>query len=106
VTGLTAMLLLAAVCWVFRIVFIVLVPAHRLPSLARRALGHLAPSVLAALVAVETQASARGAGSLTALYVVGSVVAMALVVWRTRSLVWAIGIGTTAAVLLDLVILA
>jgi branched-subunit amino acid transport protein len=105
VTGLTAMLLLAAVCWVFRIVFIVVVPAHRLPSVARRALGHLAPSVLAALVAVETQASARG-GSLTALYVVGSVVVMALVVWRTRSLVWAIGIGTTAAVLLDLVILA
>jgi len=105
VTGLTAMLLLAAVCWVFRIVFIVLVPAHRLPSVARRALGHLAPSVLAALVAVETQASARG-GGLTTLYVVGSVVVMALVVWRTHSLVWAIGIGTTAAVLLDLVILA
>ena len=104
-TGLTAMLLLAAVCWVFRIVFIVLVPAHRLPSVARRALGHLAPSVLAALVAVETQASARG-GGLTTLYVVGSVVVMALVVWRTHSLVWAIGIGTTAAVLLDLVILA
>ena len=104
-TGLTAMLLLAAVCWVFRIVFIVLVPAHRLPSVARRALGHLAPSVLAALVAVETQASARG-GGLTTLYVVGSVVVMALVVWRTHSLVWAIGIGTTAAALLDLVILA
>ena len=104
-TGLTAMLLLAAVCWGFRIVFIVLVPAHRLPSVARRALGHLAPSVLAALVAVETQASARGGSALTAWYVVGSVVVTALVVWRTRSLVWAIATGTVAAVVLDLVLL-
>jgi hypothetical protein len=42
---------------------------------------------------------------LTGAYVVGSVVLIALVVWRTRSLVWAIGVGTAAAVLLDLVVL-
>jgi branched-subunit amino acid transport protein len=105
VTGLMAMAVLAAVCWLFRIAFIVLVPAHRLPSAVRRALGHLAPSVLAALVAVETQASARDGSVLTGAYVVGSVVLIALVVWRTRSLVWAIGVGTAAAVLLDLVVL-
>lgn len=104
-TALTAMLLLGAVCWGFRVVFIVLVPAHRLPSVARRALGHLAPSVLAALVAVETQASARNGDGPTALYVVGSVVVMGLVAWRTRSLLWTIGVGAAAAVLLDVVIL-
>jgi branched-subunit amino acid transport protein len=105
VNGLTAMLVLAAVCWLFRIVFIVLVPAHRLPPVVRRALGHLAPSVLAALVAVETQASARQGSTVTGLYVVCSVVVMALVVRRTHSLLGAIGVGAAAAVLLDLVIL-
>lgn len=103
-TALLAMLGLAAVCWLFRIVFIVLVPAHRLPDLARRALGYLAPSVLAALVAVETQASATQDPAI-AVYVVGSVAAMACVAWRTRSLLWTVGVGAAAAVLLDLVLL-
>src|SRR5215208_7147349 len=31
-TDVTPMLLLAAVCWGFRILFIVLIPAHRLPT--------------------------------------------------------------------------
>jgi len=105
VTALLAMLGLAAVCWLFRIVFIVLVPAHRLPALARRALGYLAPSVLAALVAVETQASATQDGPAIGVYVVGSVVAMAWMAWRTRSLLWTVGVGAAAAVLLDLVVL-
>jgi branched-subunit amino acid transport protein len=106
VNGLTAMLLLAGVCWVFRILFIVLVPAHRLPATVRRALGHLAPSVLAALVTVETRSAATGVDLPVALYLVGSVVGMALVVWRTGSLLGAIAVGAAAAVLLDLVILA
>jgi branched-subunit amino acid transport protein len=105
VNGLTAMLVLAVVCWLFRVVFIVLVPAHRLPEVVRRALAHLAPSVLAALVAVETQASARQGSAATGIYVVGAVLLMAIVVRRTHSLLWAIGVGAAAAVLLDLVLL-
>ena len=48
-----AMLVLGAVCWLFRILFIVVIPAERLPEGVRDGLAHLAPSVMAALVAVE-----------------------------------------------------
>ena len=50
--ALVAMVALAAICWVFRVLFIVFVPAERLPARFREALEHLAPAVLAALVAV------------------------------------------------------
>ena len=48
-----ALVLTAAgmVSWVLRVVFIVLVPAHRLPQSAHRALRHTGPAALAALVA-------------------------------------------------------
>jgi branched-subunit amino acid transport protein len=99
-----AVLLLGGACWVFRVLFIVLVPAHRLPSVVRRALGHLAPSVLAALVAVET-ASTAGAGSSSAgVSVVAAVVVIGLVAWRTGSLLGTIAIGAALAVTIDLVL--
>jgi branched-subunit amino acid transport protein len=104
-TDLPAMLLLAAVCWCFRVAFIVLVPAHRLPAVVKRALGFLAPSVLAALVAVETRSTAATGSPAVALYVVGVVLLMGLVTWRTGSLLWTIAFGAAAAVLLDLVLL-
>ena len=104
-TDVLPMLALAGVCWCFRILFIVLVPAHRLPALVKRALGFLAPAVLAALVAVETQSSARSGSPAVGAYVVATVLLMGLVTWRTRSLLWTIGVGATAAVVLDLVLL-
>ena len=105
-TTVLAMLLLAAVCWVFRILFIVLVPADRLPAGARAALGHLAPAVLAALVAVEADATARGADLTTASLVIGSLLLAGLAIRLTGNLLLAIGIGVGAALLIDLVVLA
>ena len=55
----TAMLILGAVCWVFRILLIALVPAERLPTTVRQSLGHLPPAVLGALVAVDAAAASR-----------------------------------------------
>jgi branched-subunit amino acid transport protein len=104
-TDVTPMLLLAAVCWGFRILFIVLIPAHRLPTVVTRALGHLAPSVLAALVAVETQSAAAEGSPAVAAYVVASVLLMGAVVWRTRSLLGTVVTGAAAVVLLDVVLL-
>jgi branched-subunit amino acid transport protein len=104
-SAVVAMVALALACWVFRVLFIVLVPAHRLPAVVTRGLAHLAPSVLAALVVVETRATAAEGSPAVAAYVVGAVVLMVLVARRTGSLLWTIGVGSTLAVLLDLVIL-
>jgi branched-subunit amino acid transport protein len=102
--GWVAVLVLAGVCWSFRVLFIVLVPAERLPATVKRALGYLPPSVLAAMVAVETASTARAGSSAVGVYVVAAVVLMGVVTWRTRSLLWTIGVGATLAVVLDLVL--
>jgi branched-subunit amino acid transport protein len=106
VTVLVAMLLLGAVCWIFRIMLIALVPADRLPRTVRQALGQLAPAVLAALVAVDADAAARGSDVLTAVLVVGSLVMAGLAVRLTGSLLLGIGVGIGAALVIDLLILA
>ena len=105
-TVLVAMLLLGAVCWIFRIMLIALVPADRLPRTVRQALGQLAPAVLAALVAVDADAAARGSDVLTAVLVVGSLVIAGLAVRLTGSLLLGIGVGIGAALVIDLLILA
>ena len=105
-TVLVAMLLLGAVCWIFRIMLIALVPADRLPRTVRQALGQLAPAVLAALVAVDADAAARGSDVLTAVLVVGSLVMAGLAVRLTGSLLLGIGVGIGAALVIDLLILA
>jgi branched-subunit amino acid transport protein len=106
VTVLVAMLLLGAVCWIFRIMLIALVPADRLPRTVRQALGQLAPAVLAALVAVDAGAATRRSDVLTAVLVVGSLVIAGLAVRLTGSLLLGIGIGIGAALVIDLLILA
>jgi branched-subunit amino acid transport protein len=105
-TALAAMLLLAAACWVLRILLIVLVPAERLPGQLRDALGHLAPAVLAALVAVETDAAAHGSDPLVAVLVVGSLAIAGLAVRLTRSLLLGIAIDAGAALAIDLLVLS
>ena len=49
----TAMVLLALACWVMRTVFVLAVPADRLPARLQHGLAQLAPAVLAALVVAE-----------------------------------------------------
>ena len=104
-TNVLAMLLLAAVCWVFRITFIVILPANRLPTSAKTALAQLAPAVLAALVAVEAESAATGADLTTASLIVGSLLLAALIVRLTGSLLLSISIGLGTALLIDLLLL-
>ena len=101
---LLAMVGLAFVSWLMRALFIVLVPAGRLPQSLRDALTHLAPAVLAALVAVEVVGAARGLHGIQLAMLLGSVMLAAIAVKLTDSLGLAIGIGLGAAVLLDVVL--
>ena len=105
-TTLLVMAALAAICWVFRIAFIVLVPAQRLPAGVRRALGHLAPAVLAALVAVELLETSKDSSRLAVWLVLGSVALVALVVRLTRNMTVAVAVALGAALAIDLVALA
>ena len=100
-----AMLLLAAVCLVFRVLFVVLVPPERLPQSAHRALAHLPPVVLAALVAVEAQALTAGATPATAAYLLGAIVLIGVIAHRTHSLLLAITVSAVACLVLDLLVL-
>jgi branched-subunit amino acid transport protein len=105
-TTVVAMLLLGLACWVLRVLLIVMVPAERLPGRIREALGHLAPAVLAALVAVEADAAARGADPVVGILVVGSLLGVGVTVRLTGSLLLGIGVGIAGALLIDLVVLA
>ena len=55
------------VSWVLRVLFIVLVPARRLPPRVRRALPHTGPAALAALLATGLTRSGSGGGSPVAV---------------------------------------
>ena len=99
-----AMLLLAAVCWVYRIMLIVVVPADRLPQRAQQALGYLAPAVLAALVAVEADSATRGSDPGPAVLAVGALVLAGVAVRLTGNLLFAIGIAGSAVLVMDLVV--
>jgi len=103
-TSALAMVVLAAVCWLLRVLLIVLVPAERLPARVRDGLGHLPPAVLAAMVAVETHAATRGGSPGTAALVLGAVLVIALAVRLTGSLALAVSLGLGAALLIDLVL--
>jgi branched-subunit amino acid transport protein len=101
---LLVMAALAAVCWVFRIAFIVLVPAERLPAGVRRGLGHLAPAVLAALVAVELLELLETTKDSSPLAI--WLVLVAVVVKLTRNMTVAVALALGAALAIDLVVLA
>jgi branched-subunit amino acid transport protein len=94
--ALVSMLVLGAVSWVFRIAFITLLPAERLPARLQNDLENLAPAVLAAIVAVELIALIRDAEPVDAVVLLGAGVAIGLVAYRTRniSIACALGVGT------------
>ncbi len=104
-TALGAMLLLGATCWVMRSLFISLVPAERLPDAIRQALDHLAPAMLAALVAVELAGATADLSLGPAALALGAMLAAGVVVRVTRNPLFAVAFGIAAALLLDLVVL-
>jgi branched-subunit amino acid transport protein len=105
-TGLVAMLALAAICWMFRALFIVFIPAERLPARFREALEHLAPAVLAALVAVETVETTRDTAPMATVLLLTALALVALVVRVTGSLLLSMGLALGAALAIDLIVLA
>ncbi len=103
-TATLAMLGLGAACWVMRSLFILLVPAERLPAAVRDALQYLAPAVLAALVASELTDGAQGLALGGAVVLVGSMALAAVLVRLTGSLGLSVATGLGAAILLDVVL--
>jgi branched-subunit amino acid transport protein len=101
-TAVVAMLALGVICFGFRTLFIVVLPAERLPAGMRASLTHLVPAVLAALVAVEVNATTTGAEPAIVVIVLGCVGLVALAAWRTGSMLFAISLSLAAALVLDL----
>jgi len=102
--ALVSMALLAAVCWLFRVAFVTLVPAERLPTGLRAGLEYLAPAVLAAIVAVEVVGMLSHSTPGDALPLLAAVVVTGVVARLTRSLSIVSAVGLGLVLLLDLVL--
>ncbi len=93
---------IAVACWLFRITFVLLMPADRLPAQVQGGLIYLAPAVLAAIAAVELTSVITAAdltGSVLGVAVMGVV---ALVAYRFRNLSITVVVGLIAILALDL----
>jgi len=104
VTALALMALLALACWLLRVLFVLVVPAERLPVRLQHGLGQLAPAVLAALVVAELTGSVQDADPLAATVLVGSMVVAAVAVRITHSLGLAITVGLVGALVVDVLL--
>ena len=103
-TAFAAALLLAAGCWVLRVVLVSVLPADRLPTPVQEALEYLAPAVLASLVTVELADAVRATALLPSLLMLAGMGFAALVVRRTGSLALAVGISASLALVVDLLL--
>jgi branched-subunit amino acid transport protein len=100
--ALLSMLALGAVSWVFRIAFITLLPADRLPARLQNQLEYLAPAVLAAIVAVELIALVRHAEPLDAVVLLGAGATIGVVAYHIRNISIACALGVAAVLILTL----
>jgi branched-subunit amino acid transport protein len=91
-TALAALIGAAVVTWVLRVLLITLVPATRLPGVARRALPHVGPAVLMALVAAALFGSP---GGVRPAFLLGAALTGAVAWWR-GNVVLATGVGLCA----------
>jgi branched-subunit amino acid transport protein len=104
-TALVSMLALGAVCWLFRIAFVTIVPAERLPRGMQASLEHLAPAVLAAIVAVDLVGLVRSGAPLRATTLILASILTGIVAYRTRNLSIVSALGLAVVLVLDLVVL-
>jgi branched-subunit amino acid transport protein len=104
-TALVAAFLLAAACWVLRVLLVAVVPADRLPTAVQESLQFLAPAVLASLVTVELVGAVRATALVPSLLMVVGMALAALLVRRTGSLALAVGVGASVALVVDLLLL-
>jgi len=103
-TNATAMLALAALCWALRVMFVLVVPADRLPDAVARGLQYLAPAALASICAVELTGSLEPGDLASTAASVGIVGLATAVAMRTRNLTWTVLAGVAAVLLVDLLL--
>lgn len=99
----TAVLMLTTavlVTWALRVVFITVVPAGRMPTRIQRALDDVAPSVMAAIVALQLVGGHGGIGIPPVE--AGAALVGAVVAWRTRNVGLTVIAGVVAYGLLGL----
>jgi branched-subunit amino acid transport protein len=105
-TDLVAVLVLGAGCWALRALFVLAVPAERLPAVVVRALRHLAPAALGSICAVEVVGVVQGADAASAVAGLAVVAAAVVAAVVTRSMGITVVTGAAAVLLVDLVLLA
>ena len=100
----SVLILLAVSSWLLRIALIVIVPASRLPANLHAALDHLVPALLASIIAVHLTDILRTPSAVAPLETAAAASVLAVVAWRTRSVLLTMGLALVLVALLDLVI--
>ena len=101
-TELLAIAALAVACWIFRITFVLLVRADRLPISVQRGLTYLAPAVLAGIAAVELTGMVDTADPVGSLLGVGAMGVVGWVAYRFRNLSLTVAVGVVVILAIDL----
>jgi branched-subunit amino acid transport protein len=99
---LAAVVTLGLACWVLRTMFVLIVPADRLPITVAQALQHLAPAALSSIIAVELITVVDPSDPTSTLESVGVVLAAGAVATLTRSMTWTVLSGVVAVLAVDL----
>lgn len=95
---------LGAISWLLRVSCVVLIPADRLPDHFVRALGHLAPAVLASICAVELTAVADSGNGGSLVATLGIAALVAEVARRSQSLNATATAGLIGVLVVDLLL--
>ena len=97
-----AVALIAVICWVFRIAFVLLVPPDRLPERVQEGLTFLAPAVLGGIAAVELTSVVSAVDLVGSGLAVAAMAVVALVAYRFRNLSLTVFVGLVAVLAIDL----
>lgn len=103
-TATLALLGAAAGSYALRIAFVTLVDVDRLPASVRESLAYVGPAVTAAIVVSALSGGGGRAGLALSGAQVAGLAAAALVMWRTSSLLWALGTAMAAFTVIGLIV--
>lgn len=99
-----AVVLLAGICWAFRITFVLVVPPDRLPERVQQGLTYLAPAVLGGIAAVELMSVVTVADPAGSALAVAAMAAVAAVAYRFRNLTLIVVVSLLAVLAIDLLL--
>ena len=102
-TAVAVLLAVGVISWLFRVAAITLLPATRLPPVARRLLDDAVPAALAAMVGAGLAGGAALPDLAPRLPVLAGAAVTAVLAWRARGIVLPVMAGLAAAWLLSLV---